>query len=89
MQTAINALTALKNQINAQADQHIATSCMIAGVAFHPATVPLTDMQGLVDQPISSNFARGSLVPDSRQPGFGPGSPAAVHRLHVGVAHFL
>jgi hypothetical protein len=48
-QTAINTLTALKNQINAQAGKHIATSCTIGGVAFNPVTVLLVDVQGLID----------------------------------------
>jgi hypothetical protein len=48
-QTAINTLTALKNQINAQAGKHIATSCMLAGVAINPVTALLLDVQGLID----------------------------------------
>jgi len=49
IQTAINILAALKNQIQAQAGKHIATSCKIAGVTFNPATVLLTDVQNLID----------------------------------------
>ncbi len=48
-QTAINILTALKNQIQAQAGKHIATSCAIAGVAFNPVSALLLDVQGLLD----------------------------------------
>src|SRR5258708_6270102 len=43
----------------------------------------------LPPQPISCDSARGSLVSDSWQARFGPAPPAAVHRLHVGVTHFL
>ena len=78
-----------KSPLREEAGKHIATSSMMAGVAFNPVTVPLTEMQDPVDQPISSIVACGSLVPDRRQPGFGPGSPAAIHGLHIGVAHFL
>jgi hypothetical protein len=49
VQTAINTLTALKNQINAQAGKHIATSCTIGGVAFNPVAVLLADVQGLIN----------------------------------------
>jgi hypothetical protein len=49
VQTAINTLTALKNQINAQAGKHIATSCTIGGVTFNPVIVLLADVQGLID----------------------------------------
>jgi hypothetical protein len=49
VQTAINTLTALKNQINAQAGKHIATSCAIGGVTFNPVTVLLADVQSLID----------------------------------------
>ncbi len=48
-QTAINILTALKNQILAQAGKHIAMSCAIAGVAFNPVSALLLDVQGLLD----------------------------------------
>jgi hypothetical protein len=58
IQTAINTLTALKNQINAQAGKHIATSCTIAGVAFNPVTTLLLDVQGLIDS------LRVSLIAD-------------------------
>jgi hypothetical protein len=58
IQTAINILTALKKQINAQAGKHIATSCTIAGVALNPVTVLLLDVQGLIDS------LRVSLIPD-------------------------
>lgn len=46
---AINALTALKNQLNAQNGKHIVASCTIGGVSFSPATVLLTDTQSLID----------------------------------------
>jgi hypothetical protein len=49
IQTAINTLTALISQINAQAGKHIATSCTIGGVAFDPVTVLLADVQGLIN----------------------------------------
>lgn len=58
VQTAINTLTALKNQLRAQAGKHVATSCTIAGVAFDPVTVLLADVQGLIDS------LRVSMVPD-------------------------
>jgi len=58
IQTAINTLTALKNQINAQAGKHIATSCTIGGVALNPVTVLLLDVQGLIDS------LRVSMTPD-------------------------
>jgi hypothetical protein len=48
-QTAINILTALKNQISAQAGKHIATSCTIRGVGINPATILLLDVQALID----------------------------------------
>lgn len=57
-QTAINILTALKNQINAQAGKHIATACNIGGVAFSPVTVLLLDVQGVIDS------LRVSAIPD-------------------------
>ena len=57
-QTAINILTALKKQINAQAGKHIATACTIAGVAFNPVTVLLLDVQGVIDS------LRVSAIPD-------------------------
>jgi hypothetical protein len=49
IQTAINTLTALKNQISAQAGKHIATSCAIGGVGINPATILLLDVQALID----------------------------------------
>jgi len=58
IQTAINTLTALKNQINAQAGKHIATSCTIGGVVFNPVTVLLLDVQVLIDS------LRVSMIPD-------------------------
>jgi len=57
-QTAINTLTALKNQINAQAGKHIATTCMLAGVTINPVTALLLDVQGLIDS------LRVSMTPD-------------------------
>jgi hypothetical protein len=57
-QTAINTLTALKNQINAQAGKHIATSCMLAGVTINPVTALLLDVQSLIDS------LRVSMTPD-------------------------
>jgi hypothetical protein len=46
---AINTLTALKNQLNAQSGKHIATSCSIGGVTFNPATTLVKDVQSLID----------------------------------------
>jgi hypothetical protein len=58
VQTAINTLTALKNQIQAQAGKHIATSCTLGGVAFNPVSVLLGDVQGLIAS------LRVSTIPD-------------------------
>ncbi|HKW63311.1 MAG TPA: hypothetical protein VJN89_12250 [Candidatus Acidoferrum sp.] len=58
VQTAINTLTALKNQIQAQAGKHIHTVCTIGGVTFNPVTVLLLDVQALIDS------LRVSLIPD-------------------------
>ena len=58
VQAAINTLTALKNQINAQAGKHIATACNIGGMAFNPVTVLLLDVQALIDS------LRVSATPD-------------------------
>ncbi len=58
VQTAINTLTALKNQIQAQAGKHIHSACMIGGVAFNPVNVLLLDVQALIDS------LRVSLIPD-------------------------
>jgi len=49
IQTAINILTAFKNQVQAQAGKHIEPSCTIGGITFNPATVLLTDAQSLID----------------------------------------
>jgi len=49
IQTAINTLTALKNQLQAQSGKHIATTCTIGGVTFNPVTVLLMDVQSLID----------------------------------------
>ena len=72
VQTAINTLTALKNQIQAQAGKHIATSCNIGGVAFNPVSALLLDVQGLIDS------LRVSLIPD-------PITGYIVNSLGVGV----
>lgn len=48
IQTAINILGALTNQIQAQAGKNIANSCTVGGVTFSPATVLLNDVQGLL-----------------------------------------
>jgi hypothetical protein len=72
IQTAINTLTALKNQIQAQAGKHIATSCAIDGVPFNPVTVLLLDVQGLIDS------LRVSLIPD-------PITGYAVNSVGIGV----
>jgi len=49
IQTAINTLSALKNQISAQAGKHIAPVCTIAGVTFNPPPTLLQDVQGIID----------------------------------------
>lgn len=46
---AINALTALLNQIRAQSGKHIATSCTIGGTTFNPATLLINDVQSLIN----------------------------------------
>jgi hypothetical protein len=48
-QTAINILTALKKQIQAQSGKHVATSCTMAGEALNPVTVLLDEVQRLID----------------------------------------
>lgn len=58
VQTAINTLTALKNQILAQAGKHIHTTCTISGVTFNPVNVLLLDVQALIDN------LRVGLIPD-------------------------
>ena len=58
VQTAINTLTALKNQIQAQAGKHIHTTCTIGGVTFNPVNVLLIDVQALIDS------LRVSVIPD-------------------------
>jgi hypothetical protein len=45
---AINTLTALINQINAQSGKHIHSSCTISNVTFNPATVLITDIRSLI-----------------------------------------
>jgi hypothetical protein len=72
VQTAINTLTALKNQIQAQTGKHIAMSCAIDGVAFNPVTVLLLDVQGLIDS------LKVSLIPD-------PITGYVVNSMGVGV----
>ncbi len=49
IQTAINTLSALKNQISAQAGKHIAPVCTMAGVTFNPPPTLLQDVQGIID----------------------------------------
>lgn len=73
IQTEINILTALKNQIQAQAGKHIATSCTIGGVTFNPVTVLLTDVQSLI------NSLRTSVTPD-------PITGYAVNSTGTGIA---
>lgn len=73
IKTAINTLTALKNQISAQAGKHIATSCTIAGVTFNPASVLSTDVQALIDS------LKVGLIPD-------PITGYVVNSSGVGVA---
>jgi len=46
---AINTLTALNNQINAQSGKHIHTTCTISGSIFNPVTILTTDVQTLIN----------------------------------------
>ena len=48
-QDAINTLTALNNQINAQSGKHIHTTCTISGSTFNPVTILTTDVQTLIN----------------------------------------
>lgn len=73
VQTAINTLTALKNQIQAQAGKHIHTACTIGGLAFNPVSVLLLDVQALIDS------LRVSVIPD-------PITGYVVNSSGVGVA---
>jgi hypothetical protein len=45
---AINTLTALTNQINAQSGKHIHSSCTVSNVTFNAATVLITDVKSLI-----------------------------------------
>jgi hypothetical protein len=68
IQTAINILTALKSQLQAQSGKHIATSCTIGGVTFNPVTVLLIDVQSLIDSlkvGITPNPVTGYVVNSS------------------------
>lgn len=56
-QSAINTLTALKNQIQAQSGKHIALSCSASAVTFNPSTVLLTDVQNLINSLRTSDIA--------------------------------
>jgi hypothetical protein len=47
-QTAINILSALLNQLQAQAGKHLATSCTSNGQVFNPVTVLITQVQSLL-----------------------------------------
>ncbi len=58
IQTAINILTAMKNQLQSQSGKHIATSCTIGGVTFNPVAVLLADVQALIDS------LKVSMIPD-------------------------
>lgn len=57
MQSAINTLTALKNQIQAQTGKHIATSCSAGGMAFNPSNTLLIDAQSLINSLRTSDIA--------------------------------
>lgn len=57
VQSAINTLTALKNQIQAQAAKHIATSCSTGGVSYNPASTLLIDVQNLIDTTRTNSIA--------------------------------
>ena len=48
IQDAINTLTALLNQLQAQAGKHIMTTCMVNGVTFNPVTVLINDVRALL-----------------------------------------
>lgn len=48
-QSELNTLSALANQINAQAGKHISTSCTIGTITFNTVTVLLLDVQALAD----------------------------------------
>jgi N-acetylneuraminic acid mutarotase len=58
VQSAINALGALKNQIQAQAGKHISTTCSSGGVAFNSVSTLLIDVQSLIDS------LKVGLIPD-------------------------
>jgi hypothetical protein len=49
IQMAVNILTALENQIQAQIGKHVATTCTVGGVTFNPITVLLGDVQSLIN----------------------------------------
>jgi YVTN family beta-propeller protein len=68
IQTAINILTALKSQLQAQSSKHIFTSCAIGDVTFNPVTVLLIDVQSLLDSlkvGITPNPVTGYVVNSS------------------------
>jgi beta-propeller repeat-containing protein len=48
IQAAINTLTALLNQLQAQAGKHILTSCTADGVTFNPVQVLIDDVKALL-----------------------------------------
>lgn len=48
-QSAASALMDLLNQVRAQTDKHLSTSCTIAGVTFNSATALQTDVQSMLN----------------------------------------
>ena len=48
-QDAINTLTALISQLQAQSGKHISVSCTINGASFNSVTALITDVQSLID----------------------------------------
>jgi len=48
IQNAINTLTALLNQLEAQSGKHIALSCTVDGQTFNPADVLITDVRAIL-----------------------------------------
>jgi len=48
IQAAIDTLTALLNQLQAQAGKHVGTSCTVNGVTFDPVQVLIADVEALL-----------------------------------------
>jgi alpha-tubulin suppressor-like RCC1 family protein len=60
---AINTLTALVNELNAQSGKHISDSCTVGGVTFNSASTLLTDTQSLMST--TGNPVTGYVVSSS------------------------